>query len=130
MSTFDFAVVRPVFFNGGKPDKNGLEPILLEVVAGRMPNRAVVAGTIAEREGFIPNSGCYLVSIDELEANEYGRQFRFKNLDTLKGVELMKTCKEFGKAISVDVNAQVAEPEIILQNASPVAQPIVAEPVM
>lgn len=104
---FDFAIVRAVMFNGGSSDKNGLEPILLDVVAGKVPSKRVLAGTLAAREGFVANSS-YMVSIEEVEANEYGRQFRFKNLGSITGLELMKACRDLGAGKVIDVSEEEA----------------------
>jgi hypothetical protein len=101
MANFDFAVVKAAVLNNGKADKNGLESIILDVVAGKMPRNRVLSGTIADREGFTPGSS-YMVSIQELPSNEYGEQYRFSNLGTINGLELIKTCKELGKGIVVD----------------------------
>lgn len=108
MANFDFAVVRPAVLTNGRADKNGLESIILDAIAGSVPDKRVLSGTIADREGFSPNNS-YMVAIEELPSNEYGRQFRFKNLGQLSGLELMRTCKELGKAITVKVDAEPKE---------------------
>lgn len=101
MANFDFAVVKCAVLSNGKADKNGLESIILDAVAGRVPKNRVMSGTIADRQGFEANKA-YMISIEQLPSNEYGEQFRFTNLGQLNGLELMKTCKELGKGIVVD----------------------------
>ena len=130
---FDFAIVKVDAYNGEKKaDKNGMQNVILTPIGGKIPSKRVLAGTLADRAGFHVGE-VHMVSIQELPASaEYGRQFQFTSLGTVApGLELLKACKECGSPFVVDVNgnALVAEPEIILQNA-PVAQPIVAEPVM
>jgi hypothetical protein len=101
MANFDFAVVKCAVLSNGKADKNGLESLILDAVAGKVPKNRVMSGTIADRQGFEPNKA-YMISIEQLPSNEYGEQFRFTNLGQLNGLELMKTCKELGKGIVVE----------------------------
>lgn len=129
---FDFAIVKVDAYNGEKKaDKNGMQNVILTPIGGKIPSKRVLAGTLADRAGFEIGT-VHMISIQELPANEYGRQFQFTSLGAVApGLELLKACKECGSPFVIDVNgnAPVAEPEIILQNASPVAQPV-AEPVM
>ena len=84
-------------------DRNGLAPLLLKVVAGQMPNRAIISGTIAQNEGFEPNK-TYLCQYTEGEPSaEHGRQFRFTNLGEVSGLDVIKATKELGAAQVVDV---------------------------
>ncbi len=58
-------------------DKNGLMPVILIGIAGEIPSRSVISGTIARRmniqEGYV-----YLFQAEELEEDVmYGRQFNF-----------------------------------------------------
>lgn len=87
--------VRP--FINGSADRNGLEPKILNVLAGKSPNRTVISGTIADNLGLEDNSA-YLMQIRETEPSEqYGRQFSFSVVSHLKGLEIVQTCKELGK---------------------------------
>lgn len=109
MTNFDFAVVKCATLSTGKTDKNGLESIILDVVAGRMPKNRVISGTIAERGKF--NDGeIHLISIEELPSNEYGDQYRFKSLGIQAGFDLVKTCREFGKGIVVEAVQEIKIP--------------------
>ena len=110
---FDFAVVKAVLLENGKADKNGLEAILLEPVAGRMPQKRVISGTIADRQLF-ENGKCYMVAIEQLPDDaQYGEQFRFNNLGLLSGLELMKTCKELGKGLVVKSTTETIEEPMV-----------------
>lgn len=62
-------------YNAGTPDKNGMEPVILNVLAGKAPNRIVLSGTVADNAGFeVGNT--YLAQCRETEkSEEYGRQF-------------------------------------------------------
>lgn len=99
-----------------KSDKNGKTPVLLVSIAGRMPNRSVLAGTIAESSGFEPGKK-YMVSYTEGEPNVYGRQFSFTNegeVSTVADTLLLK--KEYGEPQIVQVDAAEA---IIYQSDEP-----------
>ena len=128
MSLSGFAVVKVDAFNkeGKQADKNGLQNIILSPIGGRIPSKRVLAGTIADRAGFKIGE-VHLVSFQEEEADSYGRRFTFTSLGVVApGLELLKACKECGSPGLVDVsnNAQPTEPEITLQNAQPIAEPV------
>lgn len=72
-------------FNQGTLDKNGKSPVILNVVAGQAPNRLVLAGTVAENSGFQVGH-VYYANCREIEANEYGRQFRWTVIQESKSV--------------------------------------------
>lgn len=100
------AIVNVTSWNTDNIDKNGAKPLLLKAIAGNTINKSVLAGTLAESQGFELNK-TYMVQIDEKESNEYGRQFQFTNLGELKGVELIKAIKELGKPTITDVIEKV-----------------------
>ena len=124
---FDFAIVKVDAFQGEKKaDRHGMQNVILSPVAGKIPSKRVLAGTLADRAGFEIGT-VHMVSIQELPSNEYGRQFQFTSLGVVSpGLELLKACKEVGQPFIVDVNGTtpVAEQEIVLQNATPVAEPV------
>lgn len=104
MSTLNgYAVVKASTMTTKNPDKNGFLPVILDVKGGSIPSYRTISGTIAQREG-IYEDGVYLVEWKELPANEYGRQFQFSKLDELKGVEIIRTCKDCGPARLIDVS--------------------------
>lgn len=99
------AVVTPITFNnGGAVDKNGKMPVMLRPVSGKIPNRFVISGTVAENEGFEIGSS-YLISVQEREASEtYGRQFQFQKLMKIESaLDLVKLTKELGEPVVYDV---------------------------
>lgn len=84
-------------FNQGTPDKNGKSPVILNVVAGQAPNRLVLAGTVAENSGFEVGH-VYYANCREIEANEYGRQFRWTVIQESKSVvETAELSKALGQ---------------------------------
>ena len=72
------------------PNKNGIMPIWLEVLNGKAPNRNVLDGTIAAREGFEAGK-TYLAKVQEGEPDEqFGRQFTWTKIKELEFMEIMQ----------------------------------------
>ena len=91
-------------FTNGALDKNGKQPVILNIVAGKSPNRNVLSGTVAERAGFEVGK-TYLASVREVEANEYGRQFVWNKLSEATVIDIIRGQKELGAAQIFDVAA-------------------------
>lgn len=92
-------------FTKGTVDKNGKQPVILNVVAGKCPNRNVLSGTVAENIG-LEIGKTYLLSYREGEADAtYGRQFVYSKLSELRGTEIIQSSKELGNAEIFDVVA-------------------------
>jgi hypothetical protein len=90
------AIVTVSVFGRESLDKNGKQALILLPVAGKIPNRNILAGTTAERGGFEPGHS-YLVTVRETEANEYGRQFQWtKVCEVSSPLEIIKATKELG----------------------------------
>lgn len=90
-------------FSKGTPDKHGLEPIILSVIAGKCPNRNVLSGTIAKNNN-IEVGKSYLFQVREVEpSEEYGRQFVFTRVGELSAMEALTVVKELGNAVLFDV---------------------------
>ena len=101
----EMIVVTATTFSGTTtPDKNGLMPIMLQCMAGKMPNRNVLSGTIAERAGFEVGK-TYLVQIRESGVDKvFGPAFNFIKVSELSGLEVIDAVKKLGAAeiLSVD----------------------------
>ena len=112
MSTkvFGMAIVSPVVLMSKPSDKNGLQPVMLRPIAGNVPNKNVISGTVAERGGFREGKS-YLVNILETESNEYGRNFQFQAISELSALEIITSLTTLGKANLVDVTKQPAATE-------------------
>lgn len=92
-------------YTKGKADKNGCEPVILKVVAGKCPNRTILAGTVAEMLDIVPGK-TYLFSVNEKEEDPtYGRQFSFTKLKEVDALEIVKSAKEMDKAEVFQVEA-------------------------
>ncbi len=78
-------------------DKNGENPVMLQLVAGKMPNRNVLSGTIAKRLG-VEVGKTYLMNVRESgEDVDFGKDYTFvkmKELDEAK--DIVATSKELG----------------------------------
>ena len=98
MSFNSLCIVSVNTFSKGNADKNGLLPVILNVVAGKSPNRTVLSGTVAEMNGF-ETGKTYLASVREVEADdEYGRQFVWAKLKEVSAVEIVEAASKMPKA--------------------------------
>lgn len=94
----ELIVVTVTPFSGTTtPDKNGKPSVMLQCEAGRMPNRNVLAGTLAERQGFEVGK-TYLAQVRERGYDKiFGTDFNFIKVMELKsGEDIVKTVKEIG----------------------------------
>jgi hypothetical protein len=80
------------------PDKNGKMPVMLQLIAGIMPNRNVLSGTVAERAGFVVGK-TYLAQVRERGTDEvFGQDFNFLPVKEIESpVDVLKLQKEMGK---------------------------------
>jgi len=102
-------LVNATAFNSGKLDKNGESPILLNVLAGKAPNRTVISGTIAKRNGF-EIGRLYMVQITERETDaQYGRQFNINKIADATVADMFTALTSLGKAEMFDVAGENAE---------------------
>lgn len=104
------ASVNP--FNQGTPDKNGKMPVILNIIAGKSPNRLVLSGTVAESIGLVIGKS-FLMQIREVEADaQYGRQFNHQMLsEVTSALDLIKASKELGTAQVFSVDGADAQTE-------------------
>lgn len=81
------------------PDKNGAVPVMLQCIAGTMPNRNVLSGTVAQRAGFDVGR-TYLVNVRETGYDEvFGPDYTFVKIMELKsGLDIVQASKELGTA--------------------------------
>lgn len=116
MSKFESkAAVTVNEFNGSaeRPataDKNGEMPVILRVVAGKLPNRALVlSGTVAKRAGLRVGQPA-LVQCTEGDTDEqYGRQFNVNKIADLSAFEIMQAEGHLGKPQVIDVDVTQKE---------------------
>lgn len=80
------------------PDKNGETPIMLQCIAGQMPNRNVLSGTVARRAGFDVGK-TYLVNVRETGYDDiFGPDYTFvKIMELTTGLDIVKAAKELGE---------------------------------
>jgi hypothetical protein len=105
-------VVQPSARRGGepvRPDINGEYPVLLEIKAGKAPNRNTLSGTVAKRAGFEVGK-TYLVTVTEIEANEYGRQFRWSiDWELANIADFMTAVRDLGQPEVFNVSAEASQ---------------------
>lgn len=80
------------------PDKNGNSPVMLQCIAGQMPNRNVLAGTVAQRAG-IEVGKTYLVNVRETGYDDvFGPDYTFIKIMELKsGLDIVQAARELGE---------------------------------
>lgn len=78
-------------------DKNGKFPVMLQCLAGVMPNRNVLSGTVAERAGFEVGK-TYLANVRELGVDQvFGPAYTFIKVMECKSAEdIAKAQKALG----------------------------------
>lgn len=95
-------------------DKNGLLPVILIGIAGEIPSRSVISGTVANRMG-IQEGSIYLFQAEEQEEDVmYGRQFNFMAISKeLSAIETLQASDYVGKLkiVNVDESHQLDESE-------------------
>ena len=92
-------------------DKNGAEAIILSPVAGNIPWKRVMAGTVAQQQQIF-DGGVYLLSYAENAPDPVnGRQFSYENLGELKGFDLIKTAKEVGAPFIIEEDGGKNNPD-------------------
>lgn len=99
MKSFNETIVVTVtpFSGTTTADKNGLMPVMLQCMAGKMPNRNVLSGTVAERGGFEMGK-TYLVQVREQGKDKFfGSAFTFIKMSELKGIEIVDAIKKIGE---------------------------------
>ncbi len=95
----EMIVVAITNFNGtSTSDKNGKYPVMLNCIAGTMPNRNVLSGTVAENLG-IEVGKSYLMQVRETGFDKlFGRDFTFVKIRELESADdTVRTCKDLGK---------------------------------
>lgn len=91
------AVVRVSIFTKGQPDKNNEMPVILTPVAGTIPSKRTIAGTVAKNNGLEANK-TYLISVNEVEPDpQYGRRFNWTALAEVTSSEIIDSVKSLGK---------------------------------
>jgi hypothetical protein len=85
-------------------DKNGNDSVMLQCIAGRMPNRNVLSGTVADRAG-LKVDRTYLVQCREIGYDkEFGKQFNFIKIKELTtGKDITETCSMLGDPEIVNI---------------------------
>lgn len=101
----EMIVVSVTPFSGtSSTDKNGESPVMLQCIAGRMPNRNVLSGTVAKRAG-IEVGKTYLMQCREQGYDaQFGTDFNFVKVKELtEGADIAITCKQLGTPEIVNI---------------------------
>lgn len=98
-------LVRVSEFGGSTSgDKNGERSIFLTCLAGKIPNRNTIAGTVAQRSGFEVGK-VYLVQVIERGTSvQFGPRYQFQPLmEITDPVKIIEMEKELGSPIVFEV---------------------------
>lgn len=99
----ELIVVAVTAYSGtSTPDKNGRYAVMLQCIAGRMPNRNVMSGTVAERAG-IEVGKTYLMQVREAGIDKvFGPDYQFVKIreitqaeDIVKATKLLSSPEVF-----------------------------------
>jgi hypothetical protein len=108
-------LVKAVLFNSTSKstiDKNGKQAIMLIPIAGKVPNRNVIAGTLAEREGFVAGN-TYLAQYRQTESNAYGVQYQWTKLSEVNPLEIVALQSTLGNAEIFQVKSSTSTIDIV-----------------
>jgi hypothetical protein len=108
-------------FNGSterpaEDDKNGLSPVLIDLVAGKCPNKRVLSGTVAARAG-LQVGKAYLMKVEERDADEYGRQFNFNSVMEVSAMDVFTAVEKFGNPKLIEIEGVTNSPELTKSGA-------------
>lgn len=86
-------------------DKNGEFPVMLQLLAGKMPNRNVMSGTVAQRAG-IEVGKTYLMQVRQQGTDkQFGEDFTFTKISELKtGKDIIEASRELEEPRIVTIN--------------------------
>lgn len=118
MAFNSLVIVTVNYFTNGALDKNGKQPVILTVVAGKAPNRTVLSGTVAESAGFEVGKS-YLANCRETAPDEqYGRQFRWTKISEATVMDVIEGTKMLGEPQIFDVSASVETSPVSIEAAA------------
>ena len=85
-------------------DKNGLDAVMLQLIAGKMPNRNTLSGTVAQRLG-IKIGETYLMNVREAGDDvEFGKDFTWVKLKHLtEASDIVETAHKLSPPIMINI---------------------------
>lgn len=99
-------------------DSNGLNPVVLTIIAGKVPNRNWLSGTLAKSLN-IESGKTYLMQVRETAPSvEYGRQFQYSVLKEMDALEIIQSKNLLGDAIIFDVKSNSGVEENIIPESA------------
>lgn len=88
-------------------DSNGKAPVILTAIAGKLPNRNIISGTVAEAAGLEPGNTYAIQVTEQAYDPQYGRRFNFLKLDTLNFRDIRDSIKDMGNGVVFSVDADM-----------------------
>ena len=115
MKDLNLAIVVASTFQGenAKPDLNGLDPVYLTPIAGKCPNRNVLAGTVAKNSK-LEAGKTYMVKWTRTEDDpEYGAQYNWTNLGEISNpLDVINAAEKLGTAVMFDADKVKSNVEV------------------
>lgn len=90
-------------------DKNEKQNVFLRPLAGTVPNRMFMPGTIAESSGFEVSKTYGILVTERDEDPQYGRQFDFRVVKEMSFMEAVQASEQMPVEV-INVNAEVTQP--------------------
>ena len=97
------ATVASYNSNSATQDKNGLMPVLLDIVAGICPSKRVIAGTVSKNME-LQEGVTYLFKFTRLEDDpKYGSQYAFTKISAVHDImQILQATQALGDATLID----------------------------
>lgn len=100
---FGMAAVIVEDYTYGTKNVNGVMPLIMTPLAGRLPNRNVIDGTVAEVIGIEAGKTYVVKTIEGKETKEWGRTFTFKVIKEIDAIDAVDYELKIGIGQLVDV---------------------------
>jgi len=94
----NLCITKAETFVKGNPDKNGLMPVILIPLAGKIPAKFVLSGTVARNAGFQIGK-TYLTQWVAGEVDkQYGRTYNYRCLSEIDPIQILELMQKLGPA--------------------------------
>lgn len=99
MKTFNEIIVGTITKYSGTTDtdKNGEESVMIQCIAGKMPNRNTISGTVAKRAGFEVGK-TYLINVRKAgEHVNFGEDFNWLKMQEISALDVIEAKEKLGE---------------------------------
>lgn len=82
------------FTKDGKVDKNGDLPVIINVLAGKCPNKRIISQAWVNAQDMKVGEAYQMTWTEGEASEEHGRNFTFNKVKLVSALEIMQICKE------------------------------------